>query len=853
MVSDEKDPSEEPEEIKEQVGTESPFWHKVREFNRRLILPKWANRALRIFLGIFFGGFAIMSIILIRVYNKVPTHDELKTIENQTATNIYSGDGLLMGKYYLQDRTNVTYDQISPNIIEALIATEDARFYEHSGVDRKSLMRVLFKSILLNERSAGGGSTISQQLSKNLFPREGSGPINLLINKMREIITAWKLERIYNKEQILTFYLNTVSFGENAFGIHTATTRFFNKHPSEVGKEESALLVGMLKAPTAYNPRRNPERSIERRNVVLALMAEQEYISVSEKDSLQKLPIKLDYTYQTHNEGLAPYFREHLRQELEEWCKNNYKKDGNPYNLYTDGLKIYTTINSKMQKYAEQSVVKNMKELQKVFDRHWGSRNPWGRSNDPVMTSLRRSHRYRVLKDEGLSDKEIIEKFSEPVKMTLYTIQGEKTDSISPLDSIRHYLGFLHAGFLAVEAGTGHVLAWVGGIDHNFFKFDHVNINAKRQVGSTFKPIVYAAALESGVNTCEYFPNERQIYKEWQDWSPRNADGKYGGEYTMEGALTNSVNTVSAQLIIRAGINRVVSLARRMGIKSDLDPVPSLALGTADISLFEMVGAYTAFANNGVHTTPGYIDRIEDRDGNILWNPGSERSFNQAMSKNKAAVLTYMMEKVVNDGTASRIRWKYGIDGDVAGKTGTTQSQSDGWFIGFTPRIIAGAWVGADDRRVHFRSLSLGQGSRTALPIWGEFMASIKKDTSLRKYLGGNFDSPDDWMMADLDCEPYRTGPPDTTSFFDDLFYDISNFLNDPFSKDSAKAAEKEDRKARREAEREQKRLESEKKKKEKEESEIEEEKKEPGNGPVINIQRPPGTEEEPGGEVEEE
>ena len=483
------------------------------------------------------------------LFGALPTKQAIADFQNNTASEVYSEDSVLLGKFFIQERTNVSFEDISPNVINALIATEDVRFYQHDGVDRRSLLRVFVKTLLLQDESSGGGSTITQQLAKNIFSRKDYGILTIPVVKTKEAIIARRIEEVYSKEEILALYLNTVPFGENAFGIETASERFFSTSPAKLTLPQAAVLVGMLKATTTYNPRTNPERSTARRNVVLSQMVRYHFLKPQEGDSLKKLPIELHYQYLSHNEGLATYFREHLRQQLLKWCESRNKPDGSPYNLYTDGLKIYTTINSKMQHYAEQATREHMASLQEEFYEHWKDRRPWYRDEGALLKAIYKTKRYKELKESGLTEEEIQEEFKKPVKMKIFSWKGEEEVSMSPLDSIKHYLYFLNTGFMAMNPHNGHIKAWVGGINHKYFQFDHVN--AKRQVGSTFKPFVYAAALESGVKPCDYISNERKVYEEFDNWSPQNADNKYEGFYSMEGGLTESVNTISVNLIMQ--------------------------------------------------------------------------------------------------------------------------------------------------------------------------------------------------------------------------------------------------------------------------------------------------------------
>ncbi len=704
------------------------------------------------------------------MYSTVPSTTTFQSLRNYTSSEVYSKDGQLLGKYFLYDRTNIKLDAVSEHIVDALIATEDIRFYEHKGIDKRSLLRVFFKTILQGKEESGGGSTITQQLAKNLFPRKRFRFVSLPLNKIREFIIAEKLESFFSKEEILMLYLNTVPFGENAYGIEVASRRFFNKSAGNVTVQEAATLVGMLKATSLYNPRRHPEAALNRRNVVLNQMNKYEYLSDQQYDSIQKLPLKLDYKFIDHNQGPATYFREQLRMELADWCARNRKDDGTPYNIYTDGLKIYTTLDYKMQMYAESAVYKQMERLQKQFADHWGKQTPWGKNTSVIEDAKKRSVRYKRLKKEGYSEKEIQADFQKQTDVSLFSYKGSKSVPMTPLDSIRYYLKFLHAGFLVMDPHTAEIRAWVGGINHEFFKYDHVNRMAKRQVGSTFKPIVYAEALRQGFQPCEFFPNEKQTYEMYDNWSPANADGQYGGEYSLKGALTNSVNTISASLIMKTGAESVVQLAENMGIRSPLSPVPSLALGTADISLYEMVSAYMVFASGGKYRTPRYLLRIENSEGKILEDFSIvDNEEISVLTEEQTQMMTSIMQNVITQGTGQRLRYQYGLTIPIAGKTGTTQNHADGWFIGYTPDLVAGAWVGGEDRRIRFRSISLGQGSNTALPIWGEFMSSILADPGYASMRKAKFPELSQEMKEALDC-PLYLEPADSTSFWDKLF-----------------------------------------------------------------------------------
>jgi penicillin-binding protein 1A len=702
--------------------------------------------------------FICFILLLMIVWIETPSNKELRNIQNQVASEVYSADSVLLGRYYTQDRTEVRYEDIAPTVFDALIATEDVRFYQHEGVDYISLGRVLVKSILQQDESSGGGSTITQQLSKNLYPRKRYWVLSMLVNKLREVITARRLEILYSKKELITLYLNTIPFADNTFGIQTAAQRFFSTTADSLTIDQSAILIGMLKATTYYNPRVYPDRAFYRRNVVLSQMVKYNFLSKQSADSLLIKPIELKINKVSHHQGLAPYFREYLKAELLTWCKNNKKSNGSSYNLYTDGLKIYTTLDSRLQSYAEKAVTQQMTDVQKQFFDHWGKDKPWKGKENVVDEAIHRSSRYRSLKQKGLGEEEIMESLRKPIPMRLFTWQGEQDANVSPIDSVIHHLQYLNAGFLAVEPGSGRVRAWVGGIEHDFFQYDHVKATTKRQVGSTFKPIVYAMALEKGVFPCELISAGQQTYidKEGVKWTPRNSQNDYKVEYTMRGALSYSVNTVSVKLIQEAGVLNTIALARKMGITSEMPEVPSIALGSSSISLMEMTGAYSCIANEGIVSLPYYIDSIKDLNGNVFNNFKSALSGKQALSKESAQLVTRMMQSVVHEGTASRLRWRYGIYNDVAGKTGTTQANADGWFIAMTPKLVIGSWVGADDPRIRFRYTELGQGSSTALPMVAYFFKQVNQDTAFRKISEAKFKPLPKELQEQLDCDLYE-------------------------------------------------------------------------------------------------
>lgn len=695
------------------------------------------------------------------VWIETPSNRELRNIQNQVASEVYSADSVLLGRYYTQDRTEVGYDYIAPVVIDALIATEDIRFYEHRGIDFISLGRVLFKSILQQDESSGGGSTITQQLSKNLYPRKHYWMLSMLINKLREVITAQRLELIYSKKELITMYLNTIPFADNTFGIQAAAQRFFSTTARTLRTDQAAILIGMLKATTYYNPRVYPDRAFRRRNVVISQMAKYKFLTKDAADSLLVKPIELSISKISHHQGLAPYFREYVKAELLNWCKNNKKPDGSNYNLYTDGLKIYTTIDAKLQEYAERAMIQQMTQVQNQFFEHWGKEKPWKGKEVLVEEAIHRSARYRNLKQKGLGEEEILEELNKPIPMRLFTWEGEQDATVSPVDSIKHHLQYLNAGLLAMNPATGQVKAWVGGIEHDFFQYDHVKTSTKRQVGSTFKPIVYAMAIESGVLPCELVPAGRETYidKEGVEWTPRNSQNDYEVEYTMRGALAYSVNTVSVKLIQEAGVINTIKLARKMGVTSEMPEVPSIALGSSSISLMEMTTAYSCFANDGVAVAPYYIESILDLEGNEFKDFKPVATAARAMSSETAQLVRRMMQTVVQEGTASRLRWRYGVYNDVAGKTGTTQANADGWFIAVTPKLVIGSWVGADDPRIRFRYTELGQGSSTALPMVAYFMKQVNLDTAYNEITDAKFQQIPVALQKQLDCDLYELNP----------------------------------------------------------------------------------------------
>ncbi len=712
--------------------------------------------ALALLSGLLLFGI-LWALVLWEFTGPLPSYIELQNIEQRKASEVYAADGQSMGKFFVENRTPVDYHQIAPHLIEAVLAVEDVRFFNHQGIDWRAMMRVLFKSILIGDEASGGGSTITQQLAKNLYPRKRYGLFSLPINKFREITIARRLELIYTKEEILELYLNTVPFGGNIFGVEVACKQFFNSNSRDIKIEEAAVLAGMLKGTSRYNPIRNKVLAYKRRNLVLFQMFKYNYLNRAQLDSLLELELTLNPQRENYHAGIAPYFRAFVKEKAAELLKGLKKEDGEDYNLFTDGLKIYTTIDPVMQAYAEKAVQKHMAGLQKTFDEHWAKRQLL--KDKDLQKFLNRNKEYRRWKKQGLSKSELDSMASLPRGVNVFSWNAKNETEMSLIDSIRYYYQLLNAGFLAMEPQTGHIKAWVGGIDHRYFQYDHVL--AKRQVGSTFKPIVYACALQQEIPPCEYIENRLVTYTEDENWKPENADGQYGGEFSMAGGLSKSVNSIAVSLIKKTGPEAVAQLAHELGVDSEIPEVPSIALGTAELSLLEMIQVYTTFANVGMRVDPIFILRIEDNNGNVLVDQEGAASPKRVLNREDALMLRHMMEAVVDSGTARKLRYEFGLFNDLAGKTGTTQSQADGWFIGFTPKLVAGCWVGGAYPSVRFRSLRLGQGASTALPIFGHFMASLKNDRASRPYLDAFFPEIPYYLLEEMNCPPFREEEPE--------------------------------------------------------------------------------------------
>lgn len=749
-------------------------------------IKKWSKR-----FSIVLSAYFLFWLIFLR---PIPTVSAIQDLETRNATEIYSDDNVLMGRYFIQARTSISADSIPGFVFHALVSIEDKRFFSHQGVDLKSWGRVIVRTILGGDESGGGGSTLSQQLAKNLFPREKYLFLSLVRNKLKEIIIANRLERVYSKMELLTLYLNTVPFSENVFGLEVASKRFFSKSPIDLNIQEAAALMGTLKANTLYNPRKATEKVRIRRNLVLQQMAEnshltQEIIRLSPihkknighitKANLSALinsPLVINYNPIIKNEGIAPYFQIHVKKELDNILSKLKKDNGQLYNIDIDGLKVYTTLDTRLQRHAEEAMLEHLSYLQKNYSSQWKNQ-PIAGEEDAIELMKKQSLRYQQLKLRGYTENAIKKDFNTPISMVLFNYDGEEEPVLmSPLDSLRYYFRILQVGFVALDPSNGNIKSWIGGVDFTHFKYDHVM--SRRQTGSVFKPLVYTAALLNGRDPCEQIPNQLQMYHEYKkhewdkkqygrvdpephilpngkdedDWLPQNADGKYGGSYSMAGALTNSINSITVKLVFEVGVKSVINLARKLGIYSPIPNEPSIGLGAAEISLLEMVSAFSVYPNLGTRHSPRGIKKIVDGKGRVIYEAPNING-NRVIPSDTALIMLNMLQSVATFGTASRLRWQYGLENKpIAGKTGTSQFHADGWFIGFNPKLIAGAWVGGDSRLVRFRNFEWGQGAATALPVWGKFMQKVYQDSSLTTYNTGEFPLLDPSVASKLNC-----------------------------------------------------------------------------------------------------
>ncbi len=749
------------------------------------------------------SGLAFIGLVFLLAgmgaFGEMPTFEELENPVNNLASEIISSDGKTLGKYAKQNRTPIAYKDLPKNIVEALVATEDERYFEHSGVDFRGTVRAV-----LYMGKGGGASTITQQLAKMLFHGEGArGNIfKRIAQKIKEIIIAVRLERNYSKQEIIAMYLNQYDFLNRAVGIRSASRIYFGKEPKELKIEESAMLVGMLKNSSYFNPLRKYDRVKQRRNVVLKQMTRSKFLTEQWKDSLQNMELGLDVHRESHSDGLATYFREYLRAFMKKWIKNNPKPDESLYDLQRDGLKIYVTLDSRMQQYAEEAVQEHMANLQQAFFKEqkknknapfyfkkYTAKETKIEINKILNKAMRQSERWRKMKKAGVSEKEIIASFEKKTNMRVFSWKGDIDTIMTPKDSIRYYEHFLRAGFLSIEPQTGHIKAWVGGLNYKHFQYDAVKQQV-RQVGSTFKPFVYATAINQlGKSPCDKYPNTlytipKEKYGMDEDWTPKNAGEQYGGERTLKNALANSINVITARLIDEVGPQNVADLAMRAGIETEIQANPSIALGSIDLSLYEMVSAYTSFANAGQHVTPIMLDRIEDKNGTILeeFIPTS----NEVLSAESAYVMLDLMKGVTQSGSGARLRsgwtreskivtgFPYLFTNPIAGKTGTTQNQSDGWFMGIVPNLVSGAWVGGNNRSVHFSGISKGQGATMALPIWALYMKKCYADKSLH-ISDKDFKRPTN-VSIQLDCSEIQEEKGDTEGDEEDTPLDDPEF-----------------------------------------------------------------------------
>ena len=723
------------------------------------MLKKVKNRKKSIFIWLiilspFILVFSLVSLASFEFFGPLPTFDQLENPQNNLATEIISADSIVIGKYFFENRTSAVRDDIPQQFINALLSTEDIRYRDHSGIDVRALFRAVY-GVFSGKGQSGGASTITQQLAKMLFTKQPASGLDRIKQKLKEWVISAKLERRYTKDEILLMYLNRYDWVNNAVGIESASRVYFNKSPKNLNIQESAMLVGMLKNSALYNPNRRLELTQKRRNTVLFQMNKYEFISDSLYDSLVQLPVVLDFKKASHNSGLAPYFREYLRGEMKKWCSTKMKSDGSSYNLYTDGLKIYTTIDSRLQKFAEEAVETHISDLQKVFYNHWeGYTNaPFPEDFEPeqideiIDMAMRRSVRYKRLKSQGKTIDQIRKIFNTKTEMKLFSWNGKIDTVLSPRDSLVYSKYFLHSGLMSMQPQTGHVKAYVGGINYENFQYDHVT-SGKRQVGSTFKPFLYSLAIQEGYDPCFQVPNVPVVFDKYKwrlekDWTPKNSGSEEleGLTLSLKYGLANSINTVTAYIMKQFGPYAVVDLAKKIGVKSKILAVPSLCLGTFDLSVYEMVGAYSTFSNKGVWVEPIFVTRIEDKNGVVLERFIPES--NEAMSEETADIMVRLLQGVVDgvyspaakkrSGTGVRLRYKYGFKNEIGGKTGTTQNQSDGWFMGITPNLVTGVWTGCDDRSVHFRDIVYGQGANMALPIFAEYMQRVYADTANSK------------------------------------------------------------------------------------------------------------------------
>lgn len=753
---------------------------KNNQSNTTKDINYYKKKFWRIFAYSLLGVLAFFLFASWGLFGSMPSFEDLENPDSNLATEIISSDGVVIGKYFKTNRSQLKYSDLPKNLVEALVATEDARFYEHSGIDGRGTLRAVF-SLGTN----GGASTLTQQLAKQLFHGEGSKFLPFrIVQKIKEWIIAIRLERQYTKNEILAMYCNVYDFGNYSVGVSSAAQTYFSKDPKDLTVDESAILVGMFKNSGLYNPVRNPQGVKNRRNVVLSQMAKAKMISEAEKERLQALPITLKFKLESHREGMATYFREYLRDYMKKWVAENKKPDGSDYDIYKDGLKIYTTIDSRMQTYAEEAVSAHMQNLQQQFfiEQKNNKNAPFvnitqAETDRIIMQAMKNSVRWAQMKEMDKSEDDIIASFKVKTKMRVFTWKGERDTIMTPLDSIRYYKHFLQSGLMAMEPQTGAIKAWVGGINYKYFQYDHVGQGA-RQVGSTFKPFVYATAIEElNMSPCDSildgpFMIHKGRHHVTEDWEPRNSDYRYRGMVTLKQALAASINTVSAKLIDRTSPEAVVELTKKLGVKTEIPVQPSIALGAVDITVEDMVAAYSTFANQGVYVKPQFLSRIENKSGEVIYEPIPES--HDVLNKDIAFAVIKLLQGVTESGSGVRLRTQGGGSGDnrwtgypymftnpIAGKTGTTQNQSDGWFMGMVPNLVTGVWVGCEDRSARFKSLTYGQGATAALPVWGYFMKKCYADKDLQ-ISKGEFERPAN-LSIKVDCYQRPAVVKDTT------------------------------------------------------------------------------------------
>ncbi|WP_250433357.1 penicillin-binding protein 1A [Hanstruepera flava] len=696
----------------------------------------------------------LYALTYLGLFGKLPTHQDLSSLNQTEATQVLDRNEKLIGKYYIYDRQPLSYDDFPQHLIDALIATEDVRFYEHNGVDNRSLLRVFFKNILMQDESAGGGSTITLQLAKNLYGRQDYVLFGILINKFKESITASRIETIYSKKEILTLYLNTVPFPDNTYGIESAAQKFFNKSARELTISEAATLVGTLKANHYYNPRISVKRSELRRNVVINQMLKYNFIDEEQAETIKQDSLILDYHSFNHDMGLAPYFRMQVKKELVEIFKDIKKPNGESYDIYRDGLIVHTTLDATMQTYAEEAMKEHLTNLQKTYEKSYGNQAPWKTSSATFNKAMQNLSVYKRLKLNGLSDNDILDSLSKSRDMELFSWEETKTAKLSVRDSLAHYLKFLNTGMLSIEPSTGAIRTYIGGIDYRFFKYDHVS-QSERQVGSTFKPLVYTTAIENGMKPCSYYDVKAITYTNYDNWTPTNSGHEVDENinYNLEKALSHSINTIAVKVLNDVGISATIDQAQKMGITKDLPEQPSLALGVAEINLKELTGAYASYVNQSRAVKPYTITKITDKNGRVIAEFKPEVSEQKAYSDYTRQVILEMMKATINKGTASRLRTMYNLKNAMAGKTGTTQDNKDGWFVGITPKLVTVTWVGNDNYNIGFKTTGLGQGANSALPMFAKFYQKLNADSKFNNITHIQFEKPSQKVLDDLDCK----------------------------------------------------------------------------------------------------